>query len=139
MRVNWSRVLKKPNNRQAGLGFTLIEIMIAVLIVSVGVIGVMTAMAKSIDITVELERRTVASWVVSNRISEVLHLSKTESVSAGNDTDTVKMGGYEWRVRTRIEETELDRVYLLTVDVRDKNQREDLPVVSMTSSLSDKL
>jgi len=131
--------MKMQSKHSVQAGFTLIEIMIALLIVSVGVVAVMTAMAKSVDITAELERRTVASWVVSNRMSEVLHLSKTQSVTAGNDSDTVNMGGYEWRVRTRIEETELDRVFLLTVDVRDQNQRDELPVASMTSSLADKL
>ena len=120
-------------------GFTLIEIMVALLIVSVGVVAVMTATAKNVDVTVELERRTVASWVVSNRISEVRYLSETESVSVGNDSDTFSMGGYDWRVRTRIEETELDRVFLLTVEVHDDNEKSELPLVSMTSSLTDKL
>jgi len=131
--------MTRQNNYSHSAGFTLIEIMIAVLIVSVGVVSVMTAMAKNVEITAELERRTVASWVVSNRISEVLHESKIESVSAGNDSDIIKMGGYEWRVRTRIEATELERVYLLTVEAHDQGQRDDTAVVTMTSSLADKL
>jgi len=118
-------------------GFTLIEIMIALLIVSVGVVAVMTATAKSVEISAELERRTVASWVVSNRIAEVRYNAKTDSVSPGNDSDTVRMGGYQWRVRTSIDETELDRVFLLTVEAHDQSQREDRAVMSMTSSLAD--
>jgi len=126
-------------NHQIQAGFTLIEIMIALLIVSVGVVAVMTATASNVQVTSELERRTIASWVVSNRIAEMRHLSKTESLSTGNDTETVDMGGYEWRVRSKVEETELERVFLLTVQAYDENQRDDLPVVSMTSSLADKL
>ena len=156
MKTNWSNALKMQNkdmnflkeaqmkaksincdNRQQG--FTLIEIMIALLIVSVGVVAVMTATAKSVDIAADLERRTVASWVVSNKISEVLQLSKTESVSARKSTDKTEMGGYEWRVRTVIEETQLERVFRLTVEAYDDNSRQDTAVISMTSSLADKL
>lgn len=139
--------MKKPinaelimaNSPKGNAGFTLIEIMIALLIVSVGVVSVMTATAKSVQITAELERRVVASWVVSNRIAEIRHASKTESVSKESKSSTVKMGGYEWRVKSTLEETELERVYLLTVEARDQNQKEDRPVSSMTSSITDKL
>lgn len=145
MKTNWSNVLKKRNSYRLSTecsqgyqsGFTLIEIMIALLIVSVGVVGVMTATAQNIEVSAELERRTVASWVVSNRMAEVRYSAKTDNVSAGNDSETVKMGGYEWRVRTSIEETELDRVFLLTVEAHDQNQREDQAVMTMTSSLPD--
>ena len=120
-------------------GFTLIEIMIALAIVSVGVVAVMTATAKNVDTSSELERRIVGSWVVSNQFSEIRHSSKLESVRPGSNTTTVKMGGYEWRVKSEIEETTLPRVFLVTVEARDKNQRDDLPVASMVSSVSDKL
>ena len=120
-------------------GFTLIEIMIAMVIVSVGVVSVMTATAKNIEISSELEQRIVASWVVSNRLAEIRHQSKLENITVGNNNISVEMGGYDWRVRSTIEESSLDRVFLVTVEARDKNQTDDAPKASLSSSLSDKL
>jgi len=141
-KTNWSNELKKQNRvlylkNASQSGFTLIEIMIALLIVSVAVVSVMTATAKSVEITAELERRTIASWIISNRIAELRFLARTENVSAGKDSENLKMGGYEWRIRTTIEETDLDRVFLLTVEAHDQNQREEQAVLTMTSSLAD--
>ena len=120
-------------------GFTLIEIMIALVIVSVGVVAVMTATAKNIEITAELERRVVASWVVGNAMAEIRHESKTENIAKSNKSTTVKMGGYEWRVKSTIEESELERVFLVTIEAREAGQSDDLPVSSITSSVADKL
>ena len=143
MRTNWSVVM--PNQTKfivkphLSSGFTLIEIMIAMVIVSVGVVSVMTATAKNIEISSELEQRIVASWVVSNRLAEIRHQSKLENIAVGNNNTSVEMGGYDWRVRTTIEQSNLNRVFLVTVEARDKNQTDDVPKASLSSSLSDKL
>lgn len=137
LKINKVSRFDKSINKQTG--FTLIEIMIALAIVSVGVVAVMTATAKNVEVSSELERRIVASWVVSNQLAEIRHASKLESIRPGSSNNSVKMGGYEWRVKAVVEESSLDRVYLVTVEARDKSQRDDLPVSSMTSSVSDKL
>ena len=137
MKKHVSLSFPKYRSRTSQSGFTLIEIMIALLIVSVSVVAVMTATAKSVEISSELERKTVASWVVSNHIAELRFLARTENVSAGNDSENVSMGGYDWRIRTSIEETDLERVFLLTVEAHDRNQKEDQAVLTMTSSLAD--
>ena len=81
----------------------------------------------------------MASWVVSNRIAQIRYSANLERVSANSKTDNVKMGGYEWRVRSVVEESSLDRVFLVTVEARDKSVQEDAPVASMTSSVENKL
>ena len=119
-------------------GFTLIEIMIAMVIVSVGVVSVMGAVQVNAQIASELDRKLIANWVVSNRFAEIRHDSKLKNVSAGKDSESIKMGGYEWSVRATIEESELDRVFVVTVEAFDKND-DKTPVTSMTSSVADKL
>jgi len=135
---NYSKSLVTPLGKKS-LGFTLIEIMIAMAIVSVGVVAVMTATATNADIASDLDRRLVAGWVVSNRFAEIRHESKLNSVSAGKKNTNVDMGGYQWQVRSSIEETDLDRVFVVTIEAHDKNQNDDIPVSTMTSSVSDKL
>ena len=128
--------LKAPHKSS---GFTLIEILIAMVIVSVGVVSVMGAIQTNAQIASDLDRRLVASWVVSNRFAEIRHESKLNSVAAGKDTVNVEMGGYEWRVRSVIEESELDRVFNVTVEAFEKNSGDDRAISSMTSSVADKL
>lgn len=128
--------LKAPHKSS---GFTLIEILIAMVIVSVGVVSVMGAIQTNAQIASDLDRRLVASWVVSNRFAEIRHESKLNSVAAGKDNVNVEMGGYEWRVRSVIEESELDRVFNVTVEAFEKNSGDDRAISSMTSSVVDKL
>ena len=108
-------------------------------IVSVGVVSVMGAIQTNAQIASDLDRRLVASWVVSNRFAEIRHESKLNSVAAGKDNVNVEMGGYEWRVRSVIEESELDRVFNVTVEAFEKNSGDDRAISSMTSSVVDKL
>ena len=135
MRMKISK-LKAPHKSS---GFTLIEILIAMVIVSVGVVSVMGAIQTNAQIASDLDRRLVASWVVSNRFAEIRHESKLNSVAAGNDNVNVEMGGYEWRVRSVIEESELDRVFNVTVEAFEKSSGDDRAISSMTSSVVDKL
>ena len=128
--------LKAPHKSS---GFTLIEILIAMVIVSVGVVSVMGAIQTNAQIASDLDRRLVASWVVSNQFAEIRHESKLNSVAAGKDNVNVEMGGYEWRVRSVIEESELDRVFNVTVEAFEKNSGDDRAISSMTSSVVDKL
>ena len=136
-----SYLVKSLGNKigSKSLGFTLIEIMIAMAIVSVGVVAVMTATASNADIASDLDRRLVASWVVSNRFAEIRHESKLNSISAGNRNTNVEMGGYQWQVRSTIEESDLERVFVVTIEAHDRNQNDDIPISTMTSSVSDKL
>ena len=128
-----------PKLKSRSLGFTLIEIMIAMAIVSGGVVAVMTATASNADIASDLDRRLVASWVVSNQFAQIRHDSKLNSVSAGKKNTNVEMGGYQWQVRSTIEESDLERVFVVTIEAHDRNQNDDIPISTMTSSVSDKL
>lgn len=120
-------------------GFTLIEIIIALAIVSVAVVAIVDAMGKHTHTASELEKRILASWVASNYIAEIRHESKTDRVKSGSDSEIVKMGGHRWRVKSKVKETEVERVYLVEVEVKDEARRNENAFVVMTTALTDKL
>jgi len=126
------------SNRQQ-LGFTLIEIIIALAIVSVAVVAIVDAMGKHTNAASELEKRVLAAWVASNYIAEIRHEAKTDRVKSGSDSEIVKMGGHRWRVRSKVEETEVERVYLVDVEVKDERRRNENPLAVMTTALTDRL
>lgn len=79
-------------------GFTLIEVLIALVIISVGIAGVIKYTIQSINVNSILIERTYASWVAENRLVELRNSEERFRSGAG----TYDMGGLQWRVRERI-------------------------------------
>lgn len=123
------------NQHQAG--FTLIEIVIALAIVGVGVLAISNAMSAHTNMAADLETRLMASWVASNHMAEVRFDAKTNKVKTGSRSETYKMGGRSWRSKARIEETDVERVFKVIVEVRDDANPNDKPYARLTSAISD--
>ena len=120
-------------------GFTLIEIMVALFIVSFTIVAVIDTMAKHANITSELEKRITASWVASNIVAEQRFDARINRIREGGSSETVEMGGLSWRARSTIEETDVERVFLLTVEVQNDAQRDEPPFAILTTALTDRL
>lgn len=122
---------------RAQKGFTLIEIMIALTIVSVAVLAISSALSEHTKMASGLEKRLLAGWVASNKIAVIRHQAKIEKVKTGNRSDTVEMGGQRWRTRSKVVKTDVERVFLVTVVVRDDARPKDPPYATLTSAVSD--
>jgi len=120
-------------------GFTLIEVMVALLFVALAITTIIEVTTQHVGNLSELEKRVLASWVASNKIAEIRHDARTEKIKTGGKTDRVKMGGMRWRSRAKVEETEVERVYLLTVEVRDDNNKDRGVYASVTTAVTDRL
>jgi general secretion pathway protein I len=118
-------------------GFTLIEIVIALAIVAVATLAIATAMNQHVNMAAGLEQRLLASWVASNKLAEIRYQAKLEKVKTGTRSETVELGGRRWRTSAKVEKTEVERVFLVTVEVRDEARREDAPFSVLTSAVSD--
>lgn len=118
-------------------GFTLIEIMIALTIVAVAVLAISTALSEHTKMASGLEKRLLAGWVASNQLAEIRHAAKVDRIKSGNRSDTVEMGGHRWRTQSKVEKTDVERVFLVTVEVRDDAQPKELPYASLKSAVSD--
>jgi general secretion pathway protein I len=57
--------------RQGQSGFTLIEVLVALVIVAFGMGALMAALSSSADTSAHLREKSLAEWVALNRISEV--------------------------------------------------------------------
>jgi len=125
-----------PQGRQQG--FTLIEVMIALLFVAMGIVTVIEVTSSHVNNITELEKRILASWVASNKIAEMRHNARTNKVKTGGKNDSVKMGGMSWR-RAEVKETEVERVFLVTVEVRDDKNKDRGIYASVTTALTDRL
>lgn len=92
-------------------GFTLIEALIALLILAIASAGLIGAVEAHVDTIRRLELRTVAQWVAENRLAE-LRLGGGDALPA-----TVVMLGRDWRVSTRRQPSADPDMRAVTVDV----------------------
>ena len=126
-----------PTEPLRSAGFTLIEIIIALAIVSLATLAIGTAMGKNIATAAGLERRVIAAAIASNQIALLRHDAKINKIKTGTDSDTIKMGGHKWCARTQVKKTDVEHVFLVVVTVRDGFSRNEKIYATLTTAISD--
>jgi general secretion pathway protein I len=81
-------------------GFTLIEVLVAMAILSLGMIAVFSGMSQSLNVTARLRDKTLASWIALDRITELQVTG--EYPDAGNRSDEVEMARMQWAYEMKI-------------------------------------
>jgi len=96
-------------------GFTLIEVMVALVIVSLSLTAVAASMSQMIDASRAMRDRTYASWIAQNRIAELRLAAATPDV--GSSDGEVQYANTDWTWRATISETGVDELYRIDVAV----------------------
>ena len=76
-------------------GFTLIEVLIALLIVGIAIAALVETVIQQSKLVMALRDRTVAHWVAMNKASEYELYRVWPEI--GRSDGTVTMGGREWK------------------------------------------
>lgn len=105
----------EPGLCRAGRGFTLLEIMIALAIVALGVIGLFNQIILISDGTLRMRERSIASWIAMNEITRVRLSGALPEVSEF-DGD-VEFAGATYRWQARVSETGVDDLRRIDIDV----------------------
>jgi general secretion pathway protein I len=100
-------------------GFTLLEMLLAVVVIAVVGITISTAIGGVASQTFSLERRTVAHWVAQNEINRLRISLRQEkrALPEGKDRQRVFMGERDWEVETVVKATDHPWVRRVEVDV----------------------
>jgi len=96
-------------------GFTLLEVMIALLIIVIGAAAVINTSTESAWKATQLWQRTIAGWVAQNEIAEF-----RAKRSWGNDrshSGRVEMANAEWRWQLRVSDTDDPQLRRLDIEV----------------------
>ncbi|MCZ6655813.1 MAG: type II secretion system minor pseudopilin GspI [Gammaproteobacteria bacterium] len=88
-------------------GFTLVELLVALVVVALTGITVSSAVGNIVSQTYILERRAVAHWVAENQLArtQLSRVDNVEPVATGRRTERVVMSGRTWRVDEEISQT----------------------------------
>lgn len=111
-------------------GFTLMEILVALLIVSVALGATIKAATEQTASLGYLRDKTVAHWVAMNRIVELQTPRQGGSTLRKNGSE--QQMGREWYWRVKLTDTQVRDIQRLDVEVRLEPTDEN-PVVSRTA------
>ena len=97
-------------------GFTLLEVLVALAIVTLGMAAVLGTLSSSADTLSYLRDKTFAQWVALNRIATV-RLSGQQPATGKSDGD-IDFAGRSWHWRQEVVTTEVPGVERIDVKVR---------------------
>ena len=101
---------KKPN-----MGFTLIELMVALAVLAIGMTAVLHSTSQAGHAGIFLKQKTIAHWVASNQAAE-LSINK-EWPRPGITTGTETMANQTWHWETEVRNTGVPELRLVTIRV----------------------
>lgn len=114
-------------------GFTLIEIMVALIIFAVLSVTLLVRLGDSIRSEQYLESKTLASLMAENVLASMRIEEEWSNVRS--DNKTVNMADQRWEVKTTVTDTDNENLRRVLVQVRPDNMRsgKDTYLFSLTS------
>jgi general secretion pathway protein I len=109
-------------------GFTLIEVLVALVVVALGVSAVMSSMFSAITSTDRLRERAYAEWVAVNQITETRLAA--EFPAMGRTEGVARMADREWDWSQDVRPTAIAGVVQIVVDVRPRGGKDWLVTLS---------
>ena len=108
----------KSRRLRSGLrerGFTLIEVMVALIIVAFSLTAVAASMSQMIDAANAMRDRTYASWIAQNKLAEMRLAGTMPEVSTTNGE--VEYGNTSWEWRAVVSETGIENFMRIDVSI----------------------
>jgi general secretion pathway protein I len=103
-------------------GFTLIEVLVALVIVAVGMSALMGALSSSAKTVVYMQDKTFAEWVALNQIATIrIALQKGQIPGTGNTTGDIDMANRTWHWRQEVVDSQVPGIRRIDVKVRPKD------------------
>lgn len=96
-------------------GFTLIEVVVALTVVSLGIIAAFNLIVQISSGSLQMKDRTLASWIASNEIARLRLSGEFPDVSQFDGDVEFAGGNYRWRAT--ISETGVEKLRRIDLDV----------------------
>jgi len=102
-------------SRRRNSGFTLLEAMVALVIVALGMMAVNTQLNRYAAASIYIEQKTLASWIATNKLTE-LSVGPTWP-PVGETKEDVEFAGQKWHCAIKVEETQVKNLHRVEVSV----------------------
>lgn len=111
-------------------GFTLIEVLAALVIVSLGMMAVIQAVSQTASNSTYLHDKTIAHWVAMNRLTEVRLDPSAPKVD--ESSDDVEMAGRSWTWTMNVSQTPVETMRRIDITVRPAEAEEGTSMAAVT-------
>ena len=111
-------------------GFTLIEVLAALVIVSLGMLGVIEAVSQSASNGAYLREKTIAHWVAMNQLSKVR--LDTRAPKIDKSSDEVEMASRRWRWTMAVTQTPVQSMRRIDISVAPAEAAKTVSIASVT-------
>ncbi len=111
-------------------GFTLIEVLIALVILSIALTAIIKSTSQNIKDTLYVQKKTIALWVGNQIMSEIIVGLRKAPTAPDTLKDTATMLNENWTWEASIKPTPNPHIQEITVDVSQKT-----PLIHLVSYL----
>jgi general secretion pathway protein I len=120
----------QPSRASHDRGFTLIEVLAALVIVALGMLGVIEAVTQSARNGAYLREKTLAHWIALNVITEK-RLQQEPPPVAESSAD-VEFAGQRWRWTMEVTQTQVTSLRRMDVSVRPADAPDSSALATVT-------
>jgi general secretion pathway protein I len=111
-------------------GFTLIEVLVALIVVGLGMLAVIQTVSQTASNTSYIREKTIAHWIAMNQLTKVR--LEPNAPALDKSSDEVKMAGRDWRWTMEVKQTPVESIRRIEVSVRpsDAPEKSSLAYIS---------
>jgi len=106
--------------KQNNSGFTLIEVLIALAIVSISLGALISISSQDISRAERMQKNMIANWVAQNQITE--HRLSNKKIKVGSTKGSILFAKYDWEWELSVSKTSVDNLYRMDVYVSELNK-----------------
>lgn len=117
-------------NPPAQRGFTLIEVLAALVIVSLGMLGVIQSVGQAANNGAYLREKTLAHWVAMNQLSKVR--LDTRAPKIDKTSDEVEMASRRWRWTMNVTQTAVESLRRIDISVAPAEAAKTVSIATVT-------
>jgi len=114
-------------------GFTLIEVLVAMVILSLSLLAAIKVASAVTRSAIDLQDITIAQWVAMNKVVELRLAKKLPKTGRSDGKD--EMAGRDWRWDIEVKETGYPKLREVHVSIRLANEDSDADPVTRVISL----
>jgi general secretion pathway protein I len=119
-----------PCAAAAAAGFTLIEVLAALVIVSLGMLGVIEAVTQQARNGTYLREKTLAHWIAMNVVTD--QRLKAAPPPVAESSDDVEYAGRRWHWTMKVSQTQVQSLRRMDVTVRPAESRDGVVLATVT-------
>jgi general secretion pathway protein I len=97
-------------------GFTLIEVLVALIVVSLGMLAVIQTVGQTANNSTYMRDKTVAHWIAMNQLTEVRLQPNPPPID--KSSDEIEMSGRDWRWTMEVKQTAIETIRRIDIRVR---------------------